>query len=269
VLLRGLALLPFWPAFVAWSIGGLILYWRAARTSPLLLVSPVIAQCFIFGQTAILLGAVVNMAARAQPIMRGAMLGCVFAIKPQVVVFAPLVFTVRRDWRGLIGFTAAVGCLVLLSLISFGVGAWTNWIHALPAFRQTLSNRDLWGVVVTPFSYAVQLGINPWPVFAACVALALAGIWFAGTCDPVELICLSSLLASPYAGGSDIAPLLPFAFRRLAAAREPLKIWTAFIYAAAFTPIALLVGLYRLRREPSRFSKATPIGDTLARRGST
>src|SRR4029078_12054809 len=102
------------------------------------------------------------------------------------------------------------------------------------------------GLVVTPYSYAVQLGINPWPVFAACLVLATIAIWCSRDKEPIEIICLTRLLSSPYAGGSDLAALLPFAFRRLVDAREPLKVWGALIYASGFTPIAFVLGLYRL-----------------------
>ena len=242
-------LLPFWPAFVLWSIAGVTIYKRAARASPLLLISPVVAQCLAFGQTGLLLGSIVNLASRRTAIARGAMLGSVFALKPQLVVFAPVVFAFRRDWAGLLGFSIAVLGLVLFSLATVGIGAWFNWIHALPAFRQTIADYHLWGVVVTPYSYAVQLGINPIPVFATCFALALAGVWFAPrNSDPIELICLTSLLVTPYAGGSDLAILLPFAFRRLIDNSEPLKIWAALTYIALLTPIANLIGLFRLSR---------------------
>ena len=179
VLFCGLALVPFWTAFVAWSVVGLVLYIRAARTSPLVLLSPVVAQCLVFGQTALILGSAVNFASRMDPLLRGALLGCVFAFKPQLVVMTPLVLLARRDWRGIVGFAFGSLVLVILSLAAFGLSAWLDWVHALPAFRQTLSHRDLWGVVLTPFSYAVQLGISPWPVFAAGVALSIAGIWLA------------------------------------------------------------------------------------------
>jgi hypothetical protein len=175
--------------------------------------------------------------------------GSVFALKPQLVVFAPVVLAFRRDWVGLLGFCAAILSLVLLSLATVGIGAWFNWIHALPAFRQTIADYQLWSVVVTPYSYAVQLGINPVPVVATCFAVALAGVWFAPkTSDPVELICLTSLLVTPYAGGSDLAILLPFAFRRLIDNRETLKIWAALIYTSALPPIALPLALFRLSR---------------------
>jgi len=257
--------LPFWPAFILWSVTGVLIYKRAARASLLLLISPVVAQCLAFGQTALLLGSAVNFASRRTAIARGALLGSVFALKPQLVVFAPVVLAFRRDWAGLIGFSAAIVGLVLFSLATVRIGAWFSWIHALPAFRQTIADYQLWGVVVTPYSYAVQLGINPVPVLAACFALALAGVWFAPKdSDPVELICLTSLLVTPYAGGSDLAILLPFAFRRLIDNREPLKIWTALTYISALSPIANLIGLFRICRT-SRISHGQHAAETEAK----
>jgi hypothetical protein len=255
-------LLPFWPAFILWSAAGVIIYRRAAGTSLLILISPVVVQCLAFGQTALLLGSAINFASRRTAIARGALLGSVFALKPQLVVFAPVILAFRRDWAGLFAFCVAILALVLFSLATVGIEPWFDWIHALPAFRKTISDYELWGVVVTPYSYAVQLGINPVPVVATCLGLALAGVWLAPkNSDKVELICLTSLLVTPYAGGSDIAILLPFAFRRLQDDREPLKIWAALTYISALTPIANLIGLFRLWRSPeisSRVSVAVP-----------
>jgi hypothetical protein len=243
---KPLLLLAFWPSFIAWSIAGLTVYLLAARASWLLVISPVVVQCVVFGQTALLLGAVVLLAARKSGFIRGALIGAVFAIKPQLVALAPLVFALRRDWHDVIGFGAALTAMIALSLALFGPGMWVDWVHALPAFREVISHQRIWGLVVTPFSYAVQLGINPWPVFALCLVVATAAIWYSREREPVEIICLTSLLATPYAGGSDLAALLPFAFRRLIDAREPLKVWAALIYASGFTPIAVVLGLYRL-----------------------
>jgi hypothetical protein len=241
-----LIFLPFWPAFVAWSIGGLALYRSAARASGLLLISPVIIQCLVFGQTALLLGAIVLFAARKRGLLRGAMIGIVFALKPQLVILAPLVFAARRDWFDVLGLVAASGGLGVLSIVLYGPDVWVNWVHALPAFRQTLNNQELWGVVVTPFGYATKLGLDPWPIFGVCLALAIGSAGYIRDGDPVEIVCLTSLLATPYAGGSDLAPLLPFAFKRLIDPTERVKVWIALVYGAAFTPIAAILGLVRL-----------------------
>lgn len=240
---KGLALVPFWPSFALWSIAGLALYFWSARTSPLIFVSPVVVQCALFGQTALLLGAAIVAASRARPMICGAVLGFIFAFKPQLVVFAPVAFVVRRDWPGLFSFGAAVIFLCALSLAAFGFGAWLDWVHALFGFRQAVAN--LGGMVITPFAYAVRFGIDPIVAGVSLITLAAVGAWFSRG-DKVELICLTSLLVSPYAGGSDLAPLLAFAFVRLTKAEEPLKVWHALVYDAAFTPVALVIGLYRL-----------------------
>jgi hypothetical protein len=240
--------MPFWPAFIVWSITGLGAFFLSSRASWLVLVSPVVAQCLVFGQTALLLAAILMAAAKTKGLARGALVGIVFVIKPQLVVLAPLVFVVRLDWRGALGFAAASISLVVLSVALFGVDLWREWFQAVVGFRNTLSQQDLWGVVVTPFSYAVQLGLNPWPIFAISFALAVAAICIVRTGNPIELICLTCFLASPYAGGSDLATVLPFAFRRLTDPKEPLKIWAALIYSAALVPVATALGLYRLVR---------------------
>jgi len=240
---RPIGQLPFWPALLLWWALSLSAYGYAARSNTwLLFASPVVIQCLIFGQTSLLLAAVALMAARCTGAARGALLGAIFSTKPQLVILAPLVLLARRDWAGLAGLVAAGIAELALSIVVFGTGAWLAWVNALVPFRRTVEGVDLWGVMITPFAYAMRLGINPWPVFGVGVLFALFTAVKSKRSDPVELACLTSLLATPYAVANDLAPLLPFAVNRLLAADAKGKPWAALIYASAFPPVALAAG---------------------------
>lgn len=234
--------LPFWPALLLWWALSLSTYGYAARSNTwLLFASPIVIQCLIFGQTSLVLAAVALVAARREGWKRGALLGLVFSTKPQLVLLAPLVLVARKDWRGLGGLVAVGVAEVAISAILFGPHIWVDWFNALAPFRATVERNDLWGVMITPFAYAMRAGINPWPVFVIGVALALfTAVRSKG--DLVETACLTSLLATPYAVANDLAVLLPFAIARLTERDIIGKSWAVLIYTTALAPIALALG---------------------------
>jgi hypothetical protein len=241
---RPIGQLPFWPALLLWWTLSLSAYGYAARSGTwLLFASPVVVQCLIFGQTSLLLASIVLMAARSTGAARGALLGAIFSTKPQLVILAPLVLFARKDWAGLAGLIAAGLFELAASVVVFGLGAWIDWFNALAPFKRTVEGQDLWGVMITPFAYAMRLGINPWPVFAAGGLFALLAAVRSKRTDPVELACMTSLLATPYAVANDLAPLLPFAMVRLLDVKAKGKPGAALIYASAFPPVALIIGV--------------------------
>lgn len=235
--------LPFWPALLLWWGLSLSTYGYAVRSSTwLLFASPIVIQCLIFGQTSLVLAAFALFAARQEGWKRGALLGLIFSTKPQLVILAPLVLLARRDWTGLLGLVAVGLAEVIVSAALFGPQMWLDWASAFPAFRETVANNDLWGVMVTPFAYAMRVGINPWPVFIAGASLAVIAAIRSKNSNPVELACLCSLLATPYAVANDLAVLLPFAICRLLDREATGKPWAAIIYSTAFPPVALAWG---------------------------
>jgi hypothetical protein len=247
---RPIGQLPFWPALLLWWVLSLSAYGYAAQAKTwLLFASPVVVQCLIFGQTSLLLAAVALMAARNTGVARGALLGAIFSTKPQLVILAPLVLLARHDWKGLSGLIAVGLFEVAISVLVFGPSAWIDWANALEPFRRTVEGQDLWGVMITPFAYAMRLGINPWPIFAAGGLFAIFAAVRSKRSDPVELACMTSLLATPYAVANDLAPLLPFAMARLLKGPAKEKPWAALIYASAFPPIALIVGAWQFNAQ--------------------
>ena len=169
--LKPLCWLSFWPAFILWSLVSLVAYMAAARKW-LLLGSPVVIQCLVFGQTSMILAAGILVAARSEGVVMGVILGLVFSLKPQLLVTAPLVLLLRRQWRSLSGFLIGAVVSVAFSVILFGPHVWLEWAGSIPAFRRVLESRDLWWVMITPYSVGMRLGVSPWPflLMGCCVA---------------------------------------------------------------------------------------------------
>jgi Glycosyltransferase family 87 len=61
----------------------------------------------------------------------GAWLGVAAAIKPFLLLFVPY-WLLRRDWAALLPFAASAGAVLLVGLLTFGPGAYLEWLRQLP-----------------------------------------------------------------------------------------------------------------------------------------
>jgi hypothetical protein len=226
-----------WPAFVLWSLASLGLFLWAAKIPNrlLLLLSPALVQYIVFGQTSLLVGALILVASEGS--VMGGLFGIAFTLKPQLVALAPLVFLVRRDWQAVYGFAGAVVGSVILTTLIFGSQIWQDWLDALPAFRNTLVSRDLFWVLITPAGLAERFALPPFPFWAAGAAIAGFAV-LRSKMDTRPLIVCASLLAAPYAVGHDLVALLPFCLLTLQSDGRA-KPFAALAFAVAFVPIAL------------------------------
>jgi hypothetical protein len=254
VWLLPLALFPFWTAYVLWTVFSLACFWRAAKSSALVFLSPAIVQCIILGQTSLVIASL--LLAFPQGFAMGAMFGLICSIKPQIVFLAPLVFLARRDVEALSGFAAGFGVPVLLTTVILGPSIWIDWLNAMPGFRDTIVNRHLFWVFITPGGVAQSLGYPFVPAWMLGVLVALLAVFHSRPSDDRILIVGSSLLAAPYAAAQDMAALIPFA---LAASN---RLFPALTFAGFLPPFSIAgwlasSGFMRDRSEPSvRISSA-------------
>lgn len=223
--------------------------WRAATLS---FVSPAAVKGLIFGQAAMLLGGTVLWALLLPPLFGGVVLGIILAIKPQMLLFAPLAFLIRRDWHVLAGMAMGSAAILLASLIAFGPGLWFEWLQALPAFRETLIRDGVLARVVTPAGQAEFAGYASWPFIVAGLMLGAAAVFAAARrvegAALVALIVTASLIASPYAHVHDTIAIIPACI--ILIVRGPW--WAAALAALVFlgahglTMIAMMLGLIAL-----------------------
>jgi hypothetical protein len=152
------------------------------------------------------------------PVIAGVLLGVAAAIKPQLLVFAPLAMLAGRQYRALGAATLAGLAMVLVSL-AFGLGRWTEWIAAVGRFRATVETLDILYRNVTPTGILWFWGLTGAGQLVANGLFAIAGavgVWtiFRGNHPlSIRLVALAGggLFAAPYAMNYDLALLVPAA----------------------------------------------------------
>ena len=222
--------LPYFAALILFVAASLGLFMLAAR--PLFERRKLIAVGLVFlsqpvifaalnGQMILLVAALVISALillPTAPVRAGILLGIAAAIKPQMLVFAPLALLACREYRALGASICAGGGMVLLSL-SFGPERWVEWLAALARFRDTVEGLDILYRNVTPTGMLWFLGVTGPAQLIANLAFAFAGAWivwrvFRLSGDvPTRLVALAggALFAAPYAMNYDLVLLVPAA----------------------------------------------------------
>ena len=203
-------------AWILLSFGALAAATRRAppQAVALMLVTPMVVRCAFLGQNTMLLGAALIVAVVRGGVAGGLLLGTVACIKPQLVLMAPLVLLVRRDWRGLAGASAAAIFWLSVALLLYGLQPWKDWVGAFPSFHQVLVDRDLLWIIISPAGTAERFGLPPLPFLLIGIAVAaVAVVRAAPKAEGFELAALSviaSVLSAPYATLQDLLAALPF-----------------------------------------------------------
>lgn len=255
LLLKPIGLLPAATGYWIWTVASALVFavavakllgWKIASLS---FLGPAAVKGMILGQVAMLLAGAAFFTTLMPPLAGGVVLGMLLVTKPQLFLFAPLAFLVRRDWRTLIGMGLGAAVLVLASLAFFGTGYWADWLSALPAFRETLIQDGVLDRVVTPAGRAEFAGLPAWPFLLAGLFLGGAAIYSAAArLEGVQLIALvvaSSLVAAPYAHVHDTIALIPAMLLLILRGPWWAAVAAAIIFSGApgLTMIALMAGL--------------------------
>jgi hypothetical protein len=254
-LFKLVSLLPFIPSYFVWITFSALLFGFAvmrvsgAKVAALAFFTPAAIKGFLLGQSAMLLGGALFAAIRLSPLALGAVFGLVAAVKPQLVLLAPLAFLMRREWKTLIGMAGSFGLAVLISLIAYGPAIWVDWVRAFPHFHDVIMRFNVLSMTITPAGRAEYLGLPVLPVLLASAAIGLAAVVVMAKRVEGEmligLIAGASLAASPYAHTHDTMALIPACIALLSKGSWSMAIAAAMIITgtAALTPIGLLAGL--------------------------
>jgi len=241
--LRPLALLPFWPAFALWSALSVALFFVAAKSRAwwLIALSPGLIECVTFGQTSLFVGALLLFACTRRGWQMGVLLAVAFSLKPQMLVMAPLILLVRRDWPALAGGALCGLALLLFTCAQYGPGIWLAWLRAMPGFAQVIDHRNLYWATITPYGLAAWSGVPPVPVWIACAALSIAAV-LRSACQWDNLampMVVTSILTVPYAVPHDLVAALPWCTAMLLR-RDPdwRQAPAALLFSATMVPIA-------------------------------
>ncbi|HEV2363917.1 MAG TPA: glycosyltransferase family 87 protein [Caulobacteraceae bacterium] len=261
LLFSPLARLPFWIAAWLWMAAGLAAFagacalalprkdrWLAAVLTPLL---PAAAWAGISGQCCFLLGgaAIAGVALlNRRPTLAGMLIGLAAAIKPSVLVMAPLALAAAGRWRALAFACLAGGGAVAVSAALFGLGPWLAWVKmAGPYLSHMAADRRYAGGIVAPGAMGARLGLTgpaefAWRTLFVAAGAALAALAFPKAA-PLEgrltAFLAASLLASPYAMNYETLPLAPGAVLALITAEGGAARWRALAALALLAAAGL------------------------------
>ena len=225
------SVLPFVWSYVWFMIVSVACYGASAigflgrRWLPgLLLLSISVSVIFAVrsGQTTFLVGAGMMGALvflPTRPMLAGALLGTAAAIKPQMLVLAPIALVAGGYFAALWASIAAGLAMILMSAAIFGAGIWFDWLAALPRFIDVVRGMDILDRGITPTAMLWNADVDEAiaiPVRLAFIAAAVFFAWriFRATDSlPHRLIALAggALLCSPYAMNYEIVLLAPAA----------------------------------------------------------
>jgi alpha-1,2-mannosyltransferase len=141
-------LLPYMPAYILYSVLGLILYvWvvndgdRRPDHLVLLVMAPAVTLNIWTGQngfltTAMLVGGLIQLDRR--PILSGVLFG-MLTIKPQLGVVLPLMLLLTGRWRTIGAAAVTIAALAAITTLAFGPHVWTAYVDdALPTQRKVV-----------------------------------------------------------------------------------------------------------------------------------
>jgi hypothetical protein len=248
LLLWPFGLLPYPAAWATWAGLGLgVFIWTARRNlswTGAFLAATTTSSVYAAasGQTSLLLGAAVLwslFAADRRPALAGAILGAVVVMKPQLALLAPL--ALLGSPRGLLAFGTMAAAAVTASAAVFGIGAWKDWLHALPEFAQiALANPYIPSRNLNPAGALVAAGLSPSLLLhagSALAGLALAGLGLARRATPemrAAALIVGSFLVAPYVMPYDACILAPIALGLLL--RDRFLPAGAALLVPAYTP---------------------------------
>lgn len=254
-----LGLLSFAAGYLALSLLSLSALWLVCRRHltgwaiALLLVSAPLLRCIRNGQvSAIVAAAVIWACGSSNRLAAGIAFGAVASLKPQLVVMAPLMMVLNRDWRAFVASVTTFLSLVLTSILIFGFGRWPEWLASLGHFRQLLHDYGVLSIAVSPAGMAAYKGLPQLPFLLLGLVGGIALVFVCRNAEPLEkaaAIGLGSILASPYALEYDLVVVVPL----VAALFVQGRYWTFPALTLIFNPLPLIVvagGLVRRGRAP-------------------
>ena len=204
-------------ALAAWLLRRSGLSWPvivAGLLSPAALWNTELGQLGVIGDAILVAGLFL---AGTAPWRGGVLLG-VLACKPQIGILVPAMFAGQWNWRGLMGFAAACGVLLALTMVFFGPACWAAYDvagspHAMAVLNAPFDPRAYAGFGVSVFWMLRSLHAGlpaAYAVQGVCTILAMLGaayIWQRrdlARLDQVALTVMLSLLATPYGYGDDM-----------------------------------------------------------------
>jgi alpha-1,2-mannosyltransferase len=217
-------LMPYMPAYILYSLIGLITYLAVASEGELnadrlllLILSPAVIVNIWCGQTgffeaALLIGGLVSLERR--PILAGVLFG-LLTIKPHFGLLLPIVLVLTGRWRMIATAGATAAVLVLAATLAFGPHVWTAYVNdAMPTQGEVIAKsfEHFMAHMPTAFMNARVAGFSiPVAIAAQALlsALAVAAVvwtfWRRRDRDLSNMLLVTvTFLATPYAFNYDM-----------------------------------------------------------------
>lgn len=249
---------PLWPTylfFVAFSAAVFVLACRPYLPNAaiaLALVSPPFLRGLYTGQVSAALAALMLWACgTGNRFAAGVAFGLIASIKPQLVIMAPLMLALTRDWRAFAAASVTFLSVVLLSVVAFGPERWLEWIASMDHFHSAVAGTNVIDSATTPAAIAVRFGLPPLPFLSIGIIGGAVTVYFCRKAPALEraaAISIGSLLAAPYALTYDLVTVVPF----LAGAIFQGRIVALLAILATSHPIPLAVSAFELLRKAIR-----------------
>ncbi len=182
LLVAPVSLLPYKASLGVWTVAGLgalgAVLWRILRDPAavvVLLLFPAVSLCLINGQSGVWLAALLGgglVLLDRRPWLAGILLG-VATVKPQMLLLVVPCLLLGGHWRAIGGLAATFLGMVALSVLAFGISAWTGF------FDSVLGGADILGQVrplermPSVFVAASLAGLGRGAATAVQVAVAL------------------------------------------------------------------------------------------------
>jgi hypothetical protein len=221
----------------------------------------------LLGHTGFLTAGLLGLSLTAlerRPWLSGLFFG-LLAYKPQFGILVPFALVASRNWRALLGATAAATVLAAAAAIAFGAGTWPAFFAALLDRAASLgAHRQLNFPLVSVFGFLRTLGANgpaAWTAQAAvtaAVTLLVCVLWRVPIPYPLKAAALAAgaVLAAPHAIGYDacilsiaVAFIVKDGLARGFLARERILIvacWAGLLILAGPVPAIVSVVLWAL-----------------------
>ena len=253
--IKPLSLVDALPAYVFWiAVSALTFTWATRKyltmgQNLLALISRPVLFCLATGQVSVFLAGIMLWAfGTSRKAWAGVALGLIASIKPQLVLLAPLLLLLRRDFRMTVAAGASFTATVLAALLAFGDQPWVDWLESLDNFRAVMNAgeglRDVPGLA----GQAERAGYPPLPFMLFGLAF---GSWLVYRCrnlgalEVTAAVATASIFAAPYSMTYDLVAVVPF----LAVMAFRNRITAAVALTALFHPLAIFLSSFELLRK--------------------
>jgi arabinofuranan 3-O-arabinosyltransferase len=225
-LVAPLALFPYIPGLIVWSLAGIAALVRAARVffedAParrLLVVAPAVAVNIGLGQNgaftaALLLGGLALW--DRKPRWSGVLLGLLI-FKPQLAILLPIAVIAERRWTILTTAALTVFFVLAFSTVAFGVDAWRGFFGpglTTQGIMLSQGRGPFQWMMPSAFMAGRVAGLSSTWAMAAQVPCTLLGLWLAWRAyrsdadrqSKAAVLLMATFLASPQMFNYDLIP---------------------------------------------------------------